>query len=127
MRPTRRLLATASSSSSSAAAGGGGGALRPPPPIALLPPIPLYRRILRGHRRHLPPRMRLIGDEYVKAEFGAHRRVENPAHLVSEWAGRIWPGLPCPAEGKGDTGGGIGIRWSRFVFVWARFGSVRSG
>jgi hypothetical protein len=27
--------------------------------------------------------MRLLGDEYVKAEFRAHREVENPVHLVS--------------------------------------------
>lgn len=27
--------------------------------------------------------MRLLGDEYVKAEFRAHREVENPVHIVS--------------------------------------------
>lgn len=58
-------------------------ALRPAP-MALLPPIPLYRRLLRAHRKHLPHEMRVLGDEYVKAEFRAHRNVENPAHLVSE-------------------------------------------
>lgn len=26
--------------------------------------------------------MRLLGDEYIKAEFRAHRKVDNPAHLV---------------------------------------------
>lgn len=26
--------------------------------------------------------MRLLGDEYIKAEFRAHRDVENPVHLV---------------------------------------------
>jgi hypothetical protein len=31
----------------------------------LLPPIPLYRRILRVHRA-LPSEMRIIGDGYVK-------------------------------------------------------------
>ncbi|PNY26146.1 Acn9, partial [Tolypocladium capitatum] len=25
--------------------------------------------------------MRVLGDEYVKAEFRAHRKVDNPAHL----------------------------------------------
>lgn len=50
--------------------------------IALLPPIQLYRRLLRAHRKHLPGEMRLLGDEYIKAEFRAHRTVENPAHLV---------------------------------------------
>ena len=40
-----------------------------PNPMALLPPIPLYRRLLRAHRKHLPAEMRLLGDEYIKAEF----------------------------------------------------------
>lgn len=53
-----------------------------PAPMALLPPIPLYRRVLRSHRR-LPNEMRVLGDEYVKSEFRAHRTVENPMHIVS--------------------------------------------
>jgi len=53
-----------------------------PAPMAILPPIPLYRRLLRAHRKHLPTEMRLLGDEYIKAEFRAHRNVDNPAHLV---------------------------------------------
>ncbi|EXV01168.1 hypothetical protein X797_005741 [Metarhizium robertsii] len=48
---------------------------------ALLPPIPLYRRLLRAHRKHLPAEMRVLGDEYIKAEFRLHRKVDNPAHL----------------------------------------------
>ncbi|RDA83971.1 hypothetical protein CP532_0427 [Ophiocordyceps camponoti-leonardi (nom. inval.)] len=55
---------------------------------ALLPPIALYRRLLRAHRRHLPGSMRILGDKYVKAEFRAHRNVDNPAHLIgflTEW------------------------------------------
>ena len=51
-------------------------------PLALLPPIPLYRRLLRTHRKHLPRDMRLLGDEYVKSEFRAHRNIENPVHIV---------------------------------------------
>ena len=51
--------------------------------MALLPPMPLYRRLLRAHRKHLPSEMRLLGDEYIKAEFRAHRDVDNPAHLVN--------------------------------------------
>ena len=54
-----------------------------PGPMALLPPVYLYRRLLRAHRKHLPSEMRLLGDEYVKSEFRAHRDVENPVHLVS--------------------------------------------
>jgi hypothetical protein len=51
-------------------------------PLALLPPIPLYRRILRAHRKKLPAEMRLLGDEYVKSEFRAHRSSDNPIHIV---------------------------------------------
>lgn len=53
-----------------------------PAPIALLPPIPLYRRLLRAHRHKLAEPERLLGDEYVKAEFRRHRKVENPLHIV---------------------------------------------
>lgn len=75
----RRMAAAASSSASSS--------LRPAP-LALLPPIPLYRRLLRAHRKHLPAEMRLLGDEYLKSEFRAHRNIDNPAHLIgflTEW------------------------------------------
>ena len=54
-----------------------------PAPLALLPPIPLYRRLLRAHRKNLDPQMRLLGDEYIKSEFRSHRNVENPMHIVS--------------------------------------------
>ncbi|KAI0396651.1 ACN9-domain-containing protein [Xylariaceae sp. FL0594] len=79
MKPTTRLLARAASTA--------GNGLKPAP-MAILPPIPLYRRLLRAHRKHLPTEMRLLGDEYVKAEFRAHRNVDNPAHLIgflTEW------------------------------------------
>lgn len=32
--------------------------------------------------------MRVLGDEYVKSEFRAHRNVENPVHIIgflTEW------------------------------------------
>ncbi|KAH0498721.1 hypothetical protein TgHK011_005960 [Trichoderma gracile] len=80
MRPSITRLASASAMQS-------GSGLRPKP-MALLPPIPLYRRLLRAHRKYLPPDMRVLGDEYVKAEFRAHRKVDNPAHLIgflTEW------------------------------------------
>ncbi|KAG9050633.1 acetate non-utilizing protein 9 [Tulasnella sp. UAMH 9824] len=35
---------------------------------SLLPPLPLFRRILRAHRM-LPLEMRLLGDDYVKSEW----------------------------------------------------------
>jgi hypothetical protein len=50
--------------------------------LALLPPLQLYRRILRVHRRKLDPEMRILGDSYIKSEFRAHRNVENPLHIV---------------------------------------------
>lgn len=53
-----------------------------PAPMALLPPLPLYRRLLRTHRKHLPHEMRLLGDGYIKSEFRAHRNAENPVHIV---------------------------------------------
>lgn len=80
MKPTLRLLAQASSAGSTNAG------LRPA--LALLPPIPLYRRLFRAHRRHLPREMRLLGDEYIRAEFRSHRETENPAHIIgflTEW------------------------------------------
>ncbi|KAJ5515748.1 Complex 1 LYR protein [Penicillium freii] len=55
--------------------------------LALLPPLQLYRRILRVHRK-LEPEMRVLGDSYVKNEFRAHRSVENPLHIIgflTEW------------------------------------------
>lgn len=54
---------------------------------ALLPPISLYRRILRAHR-YLPVEMRSLGDEYIRAEFRRHRDVSNPGHIIgflSQW------------------------------------------
>ena len=53
-----------------------------PAPLALLPPIPLYRRLFRTHRKFLEPEMRLLGDEYIKSEFRAHQKTENPMHIV---------------------------------------------
>lgn len=74
MKATLRLLANPTSAGSTKGL--------KPAPLALLPPIPLYRRLLRGHRKHLDPQMRLLGDEYIKSEFRAHRNVENPMHIV---------------------------------------------
>ncbi|KAH9945172.1 ACN9-domain-containing protein [Epithele typhae] len=48
----------------------------------LLPPLPLYRRLLRAHR-HLPYEMRPLGDDYVKAEFRRHRTTDNKVHIIS--------------------------------------------
>jgi len=74
MRVYARLLATATDAGASKA-------FRPAP-AALLPPIPLYRRLLRSHRKRLGVEERLLGDMYVKAEFRAHRDIDNPVQIV---------------------------------------------
>ncbi|OSS46328.1 hypothetical protein B5807_08673 [Epicoccum nigrum] len=81
MRVYSRLLATATD------AGATKGPFRPAP-AALLPPIPLYRTILRTHRKKLPVEQRVLGDMYVKAEFRAHKDIDNPVQIIgflSEW------------------------------------------
>ncbi|CAM0135861.1 hypothetical protein VKS41_001702 [Umbelopsis sp. WA50703] len=53
----------------------------------LIPPLVLYRNILRAHRK-LPAALRSVGDDYVMAEFKRHKDIENPAYIVgflSEW------------------------------------------
>lgn len=53
----------------------------------LLPPLQLYRAILRAHRR-LPFDQRSLGDMYVKAEFRAHKNIDNPLQIIgflSSW------------------------------------------
>ncbi|KAK0520459.1 hypothetical protein OC834_007032 [Tilletia horrida] len=55
---------------------------------ALLPPIPLYRRLLRAHRYALAAEMRSLGDAYIKDEFRRHRKTDNPLHIIgflSQW------------------------------------------
>lgn len=58
-----------------------------PPKNPLLPAIPLYRQLLRAHRK-LPTELRQIGDAYISSEFKLHKNVENPAQMIgflSEW------------------------------------------
>lgn len=76
MRATSLLRATASSIGTQSSG-------LKPVPLALLPPIPLYRRLLRAHRKFLPKEMRLLGDEYVKSEFRAHRSTDNPGKTTT--------------------------------------------
>lgn len=68
MRPSPRLL------------------VRPRRPVRetppLIPPIQLYRKILRAHGKVLPRDMRFLGDRYVKEEFKAHKNVDNPLFIV---------------------------------------------
>lgn len=48
----------------------------------LLPPLELYRAILRAHITKIPQELRFLGDQYVKAEFKAHQNIDNPLHIV---------------------------------------------
>ncbi|SJX62562.1 related to ACN9-protein of gluconeogenesis in mitochondrial intermembrane space [Sporisorium reilianum f. sp. reilianum] len=53
----------------------------------ILPPIKLYRRIMRAHRK-LDADMRAVGDNYVKDEFRRHRAIDNPLQIIgflSSW------------------------------------------
>ncbi|KAA8915618.1 hypothetical protein TRICI_002263 [Trichomonascus ciferrii] len=54
-----------------------------PQTSTLLPPLKLYRRLLRAHYKHLDPQSRRLGDDYVKAEFRLHRRMDNPVQIVA--------------------------------------------
>lgn len=47
----------------------------------LLPPLALYRRILRAHKL-LPAAQKELGDLYVKDEFKAHKSTDNPLYIV---------------------------------------------
>ncbi|SCU96505.1 LADA_0H01288g1_1 [Lachancea dasiensis] len=51
------------------------------PSTPLLPPLQLYRRILREHQ-NLPGPQRELGDQYVKNEFKLHKDTSNPLHIV---------------------------------------------
>ncbi|KAK6464906.1 hypothetical protein DFJ63DRAFT_97900 [Scheffersomyces coipomensis] len=48
----------------------------------LLPPLTLYKSILRAHIRYLPVEIRTLGDSYVKQEFRNHQKIDNPLHIV---------------------------------------------
>lgn len=74
MRVFRRLLASPVSTS-----------FRPgqtQPKLAVLPPIPLYRRLLRTHRKKLGTEERAIGDLYLKDEWRRHQHIDNPIHII---------------------------------------------
>lgn len=51
------------------------------PGQVLLPPLTLYRKILRAHKL-LPDAQRQLGDLYVKEEFKAHKSTDNPLYIV---------------------------------------------
>ncbi|KAL9181951.1 hypothetical protein ACHAXT_012294 [Thalassiosira profunda] len=49
--------------------------------------LSLYKSILRAHERYLPSAMRLMGDQYVKAEFRLHKtaKPDEVVHFYTEW------------------------------------------
>ena len=49
--------------------------------------VRLYRDILRLHRTRLPSHLRALGDDYVRAEFRAHRDAK-PEHLGTSSQGQ---------------------------------------
>jgi hypothetical protein len=72
MRPTASIFAKVSQRT-----------IKPlPPNLQVLGPLPLYRRLLRAHRKYLPAAARLIGDDYVKSEFRRTKDTENPVHII---------------------------------------------
>jgi hypothetical protein len=98
------------------------------PPLNLLPPLPLYRHLLRLHRKKLNSEERIFGDTYLKAEFRRHRDIENPLHIVGflqQWqqygdmlsakAGEeddSWLDLRRGPEGKEGGVAGDGVGWA---------------
>ncbi|AOW02585.1 hypothetical protein B0I72DRAFT_139805 [Yarrowia lipolytica] len=58
------------------------------PAIPLIAPLPLYRQLLRAHRKHLDPDRRSLGDMYIKSEFRLHKDIQDPLQIVgflSQW------------------------------------------
>jgi hypothetical protein len=49
--------------------------------------IPLYRSILRAHKRYLPFEMKALGDSYVKSEFKLFRSVTSEGQLDQFFTG----------------------------------------
>lgn len=49
--------------------------------------VRLYGRVLRLHRRALPPDLRFLGDNYVKEEFRKHRGADSvyEGPFLSAW------------------------------------------
>jgi len=41
----------------------------------------LYRSLLRAHKRHLPAKMKQLGDSYVKTEFKLHKHQAKPEQV----------------------------------------------
>ncbi|CAO1614786.1 unnamed protein product [Parajaminaea phylloscopi] len=100
LRSSAPIASSSSRSGSSSSGGGGGGSDDPSSNLpsvpdssesgpllqraaaSILPPLPLYRRLLRAHRKHLTYEMRSLGDVYVKDEFRRHRAVTNPLQIV---------------------------------------------
>ncbi|GAA5891997.1 hypothetical protein JCM6882_007433 [Rhodosporidiobolus microsporus] len=104
-RHTLRRLAAEISSTTSGSSCAPAGA----PAAELLPPLQLYRRLLRVHRKVLPRELRVMGDGYVKDEFRRTRSTDNPLHIVGflgEWKKYLdFHEAQLPASDKGKARG----------------------
>lgn len=49
--------------------------------------IPLYRSILRAHKRYLPHEMKGLGDSYVQSEFKLFKKVTDEGQLDQFYTG----------------------------------------
>jgi tRNA(Ile)-lysidine synthase TilS/MesJ len=49
--------------------------------------IPLYRSLLRVHKKHLPVAMKELGNTYIKSEFRLHKsaKPDQAEKFVEEW------------------------------------------
>jgi len=87
-----------------------------PPNIQVLPPLKLYRRLLRAHRKYLPIEARVIGDDYVKAEFRRTKDIENPVHIIgflTRWQVRTLESISIDILGILSIGGGGALEGSK--------------
>lgn len=93
--------------------------LKRAPPMNLLPPLPLYRRLLRLHRKKLNTEERVFGDTYLKAEFRRHRGIENPLHIVGFLQQWQTYGEMLDRKQLGDEVAGDGTEWMKGSEEWA--------
>ncbi|KAH9819974.1 hypothetical protein DFH28DRAFT_885877 [Melampsora americana] len=84
--------------------------------VSILPPLLLYRRLLRAHRTSLPPEMRSLGDLYVKDEFRRCRSIDNPIHIIGflgQW--KIYLDTLASQSNGGNLGEKVGRQLSEEI------------
>lgn len=87
---------------------------------ALLPPLPLYRRILHAHKQ-LPLEMKSLGDTYVRDEFRRHAEIDNPLQIVgflTQWKVYL-DGLEQQQQGERYRGKQLNVQqFEKVRAVW---------